>query len=259
MSMQGSEKIPGIKRRLVCQLLAGLVCVALAGIPSLGNADMAPIELKSGAASPIRNHSSVRMESELVIIRLGELSYSVDAVFHFFNTGQTTTEWVGFPKRGVGRFSRFDTSVDGRKIEVSEESDAGTKRGVADRIVSGLYRYIFNQETGPLSVSKDRWMVHHITFPGLATTTIRTSYEGHYAEGTADYILGTGSYWKERIGQVVFIIDCTDLGGTKNVSVDFRDLGVAPGPECLGDNLLKVEMNQVKPPPEAKLAVHVRR
>ena len=86
---------------LLCFVLAGLLLVA-----NSGRADDAPIEITGGAASPIAfPHQSIRMDSEEATIRLHKKSYTVDAVFRFFNTGETLTEWVGFPKRSMGTIS----------------------------------------------------------------------------------------------------------------------------------------------------------
>ncbi len=41
------------------------------------------------------------MNSEQVVIRLKEKSYTVDAVFEFINDGDTTTEWIGFPNKDI--------------------------------------------------------------------------------------------------------------------------------------------------------------
>jgi hypothetical protein len=98
-------------------------------------ANMGPVDalIGSGAAAPKSSHKSIRLDSEEVTIHLREGSYTVDVVFHFFNTGETTTEWTGFPKRSITQglaqsrvnFRRFNTWANGQEIAYSEERDWG--------------------------------------------------------------------------------------------------------------------------------------
>lgn len=242
-----------------------LVSALLVCIATPARADWATVQLAGGAVSPKKGHGAIRMDSEEVIIRLRKDRYSVDAVFHFFNTGRTTTEWVGFPKRGVFEFIRFDTWVDGRKAQVTEERDAGTTRSIVKRMISGFSSLVLQQRTREwpnpgAPKPEDRWLVQHVTFPAQASTTIRTSYEGFYTWGfSMDYILETGAYWKDRIGKITFIIDCTDVGGIENVRVNTQELGIVPGAQSIGDNLLKLELGEAKPPPWSKLSIYLKK
>jgi hypothetical protein len=67
-----------------------------------------------------------------MIIRLKRSTYTADAVFHLFNTGETTTEWIGFPKNATGYcppgpsgrvmdFIRFAVAVNGTKVPLEDE------------------------------------------------------------------------------------------------------------------------------------------
>jgi hypothetical protein len=229
-----------------------------------------PLFVEGGGVSPKSEHETVRMDSEQVIIRLGVVTYTVDAVFHLFNTGETTTEWVGFPKRRVKLiprgltppdFVRFDTWVDGRHVQVSELRDAHTLASLWEDLVSLRYRlrrliYLFPGH-GPV---RNEWMGQRVTFPRHARTTIRTIYEAdypHHGPREAVYIFGTGRYWKDGIGEATFVIDCTDIGGISKVDVYFP---VAPGPKILSGNVMAFDVRKLKPPPDAQLdiAVHVR-
>lgn len=96
----------------VSLLLISLITAELFFMASVGSTNDGPIWLMGGGAAPKSSHPSIRMDSEEVTIRLGQDTYTVDAVFHFFNTGATTTEWVGFPKRGIGYFGEFDGAKD---------------------------------------------------------------------------------------------------------------------------------------------------
>jgi hypothetical protein len=251
-------------RRLLLYLIAG----AFLCFPNPGMANQTPLHVEGGAATPKSRDKAVRMDSEQVMIRLGQRSYTVDAVFHLFNTGERVTEWVGFPKRRVKLmpqgltprdFVRFDTWVDGRHVEVSELREAQAHVSLWEDLVSLRYRlerliYLFPGH-GPM---RNEWMGHRVTFPPHTKTSIRTIYEAEYANaGGALYIFGTGRYWKDGIGEATFVIDCTDVGGTGKVDVHFP---VAPGPKILSENLITFDVRKLKPPPDAQLyiTVHAR-
>jgi hypothetical protein len=155
---------------------------ALLAWGGIAGADDAPILLMSGGASPRSRHDSIRMDSENVTIGLQKNTYTVDAVFHFFNSGTTTTEWVGFPKRGRGYadmfhgtndFIRFETWVNGEKAAFSEERSRSWGAG-------RLFRKLF--AIFAIQITDDRWLVKHVAFPGHATTTTRVRYEARYNE-----------------------------------------------------------------------------
>ncbi|MFH1115946.1 MAG: hypothetical protein V1792_18700 [Pseudomonadota bacterium] len=250
-------------RRLLLYLITG----AFLCFPNPGMTNQTPLHVVGGGAMPKSQHETVRMDSEQVVIRLGRRSYTVDAIFHLFNAGETVTEWVGFPKRRVKLipqgltppdFVRFDTWVDGRHVEVSELRDAQAHVSLWEHLVSLRYRvdrliYLFPGH-GPM---RNEWMGHRVTFARHAKTTIRTIYEAEYGYRKAFYIFGTGRYWKDGIGKATFVIDCTDVGGTRKVDVCFP---VAPGPKILSENVISFNVKKLKPPPDAQIdiSVHAR-
>jgi len=193
------------------------------------------------------------MDSEDVTIRLHKDSYTVDAVFHFFNTGETTTELVGFPKRGSGNefsfhtgdFIRFETWVDGEKAQFSEEREpfCGVRKFLS-RIFSNR-------------VQDYRWLVKQVTFPGHSTTTTSVHYEApyHKSDGRcAFYIYGTGSYWKDSIGKAVFTIDGTDVVEAPNIMVTCPP-NLAITRKQISANALRYELTDFKPESQAVLTV----
>jgi len=70
----------------VSLLLISLITAELFFMASVGSTNDEPIWIMGGGAAPKSSHPSIRMDSEVVIIRLGRDVYTVDAVFHFFNT-----------------------------------------------------------------------------------------------------------------------------------------------------------------------------
>jgi hypothetical protein len=259
------------KNATICprHLLLYLITGAFLCFPNSGMTNQTPLHVVGGGATPKSQHEMVCLDSEQVIIRLGRLTYTVDATFHLFNTGETVTEWVGFPKKRVKLiagslsqpdFVRFDTWVDGRHVEVSELRDAHTLvMSLWEDLVSLRYRlrrliYMY----APLGYMRNEWMGHRITFQRHERTTIRTIYEARFAHAYprgAFYIFGTGRYWKDGIGKAAFVIDCTDVGGTGKVDVYFP---VAPRPKILSGNAITFDVRKLKPPPDAQLDIAVR-
>ncbi|MEW6533401.1 MAG: hypothetical protein AB1473_21395 [Thermodesulfobacteriota bacterium] len=228
-------------RLVIAMMAAGLLFPPIPGVADFGPMDML---IGGGAAAPKSSHVSIRLESQEVTIHLRKDTYTVDAIFQFFNTEETTTEWIGFPKqtatRGVPRsranFIRFNTWVNGREVGFSEEPDFKSHSGVEQR----------------------KWLVHQITFPGHTRTIIRVSYKASYnffgPRPNAYYIYGTGSYWKDNIGKAVFIIDSSYVGGTKYTDTHFPS---KLGGRRISENLVMYEIGDFKPDPEAVLRVLV--
>ncbi|MEW6141397.1 MAG: hypothetical protein AB1733_24505 [Thermodesulfobacteriota bacterium] len=211
-------------------LLSCVVCVLLfAPLVAVGAAKCPPrIYSLAGAPEPDAPQDSVRMDSGEVTIRLSEEFYWVDAVFHFYNTGETTTQRVGIPtidnnlqQKGYGRcptprgaivdLLELELWVDGRRAALSEERDF-LKRGASRSKGQDSPRYY---------VPERRWMAADVTFAGHAKTTIRCKYKARYIQSRLVRVgYGTARAWKGNIGKLAFIIDCADVGGTPNVRVD---------------------------------------
>jgi len=239
---------------VLCLVVSGLLFDATSA-----RADDAPIMIMGGSASPKSSHKTIRMDSEDVTIRLGKASYTVDALFHFFNTGETTAEWVGFPKQGSGNsdesesvsdFIRFDTWVDGQKVRFSGEDQASTDTSDSA------------SQSGD-SAKESRWLVKDVTFPGHQSTTTRVSYEAAYTGpgGAAYYIYGTGSYWKDSIRRATFTIDGSAVGVRgENLRVNFffpDTVAHVIRRRLLTDSVVAYEITDFKPRRDGVLSVYV--
>ena len=250
----GVDAVMYVRILVMCLAVSGLL---LHAFPA--RSDDAPLIYKGGSASPKQSHPRIRMESEEVIIRLGKSTYTVDAVFRFFNTGDTVTEWVGFPKRAQGYddsfffesipdFIRFETWIDGKKVAFSEDSHlAETSRR---RESGGLVNF----------VTDSRWLVKHVTFPGRKTTTTRVTYEAPYSGpgGAACYIYGTGSYWKGSIGRATFTIDASEVGKKVPVGAGFLfpdAVAHVIRSTILADSVITYEILDFDPVPDGELRV----
>lgn len=191
----------------------------LLSAPGSAGAYPIPVLLKDGKASVAPTHGTIRMDSAETIIRLGPKSYTVDAVFHFYNTGDRTTQWVGFPKPRSGladdvtheldkfKFSVFEAWVNGRKVDISEERDDAD---VAEAITT---RHRPDSRPGS--------RVKEITFLGHTATTVRVRYVAGYirsaAANLASYGIESGRHWKAPIRKVVVVIDSSRVGGIKQI------------------------------------------
>jgi Domain of unknown function (DUF4424) len=198
--------------------------------PSGLGADIAPLQVSGGTAAAKTNHPTIRMESEEVMIRLKEGSYTVDAVFQFRNSGETTTEWVGFP-RGDQSFAPETT----------------------DRPDFVQFHAWVDGKSAPFSKEGKRWMARHVRFAGNATTTIRIMYEAHYYRGRyATYLVGTGSGWKDSIGRAAFTVDGSAIGGSDHFSARLA----APRVDKLRtEQAVRIEARDYEPKPQDRLQI----
>lgn len=261
--------------RYVFLLPAYAISITLLLIPLIGRADFGPVRrIMSGIAAPQIPHDRIRLESQDIIIHLKKNSYEVDGVFRFFNTGETTCEWLGFPQLYTcgnvlvidWHLIRFNAWIQGRKLEVSDEADATKITDIPSR------------SHGRNVVFMYRWKVVHCEFPAHAGTTIRATYEAEYYYNRswyskeAFYVWWTGSFWKDRIGKSSFTIDSSEVGGTRNIRVGFtvnstqigdtiqmrEGFRAFPGPRQLSANVVRYELVNYEPGPEDGLLIGVR-
>ncbi len=211
-----------------------LLWTAVLCTPNALNANPAPIPMAGGSVAAQSPHRTIRMDAEDVTIRLVREAYIVNAVYRMVNTGDTTTEWVGFPRglehdRWEGtefpEFIQFHVWIDGKRVPMRKE---GTQ-----------------------------WLAGQVTFPGHAATIIRVMYEAHYSERFlwrgilyADYIVGTGSLWKGSIRKAVFTVDASEMGGTKGLYAELK------APQCRklhSEQVVRFDVEDFKPDPDATL------
>ncbi len=233
-------------------------------------ADVGPLQMfkGGGVVAPKSPHRAIRLDSQEVVIRLRESSYVVNAVFNLSNTGNTTREWIGFPKWVASRvesyptFMRFEGSANGQELEFDEAWDL-TGGQKLRRSMSGLE--FMSLARRPMKEQR-QWLVSHVTFPGHRMNTIRIRYEAPYSGKhfrEAAYIYGTGSSWKDNIGRAVFVIDSSEVGGIEKISVRFvtgsgrridrktvRTLG-----RPMLKNVMRYELSDFDPPQSARLAI----
>ena len=162
---------------------------------------------------------------------------------------------MGFPRTRIStvsssdvpQFIQFDTWVDGRKVEISEESDATN-----DILPIALPQRLENLHS---------WMVTKVKFRPRKRTTIRVSYTSAYNfrrdKVLAEYVYGTGSYWKSPIGRAVFTIDGSEIGGRKSFDLHIRATFAARRLDT--EKTGRYEIRDFEPEPDACIAVEIRK
>jgi hypothetical protein len=213
--------LPGAAMRCA---LAMIFCVIAGLLNAFAHVERPVINLQGGCITPSAPNEHIRLDVMRVIFRAKRDSYSVDASYHLFNTGKTTTVTVGVPKYGrsdrdqeyhsgepiVRDFLGFDAWVNGRKAEFVEARDFFT-----DPSAQPVGGYCHGDKK-----SETRWMTKRVTFTGKATTVIRVRYEAHYhiQSGISGFVydagyyhVSVGRYWKDRIKRATFVSDITDI------------------------------------------------
>jgi hypothetical protein len=212
-----------------------LVWIAVFLSPAALPANPAPWPISGGTVSSKGPHETIRMEAEEVTIRLGNSVYTVEGVYHMVNSGEATTEWVGFPKNLDKKhdmtdrnFVQFHAWADGKKISLAEEGR--------------------------------QWLAGRIDFAAHATTIIRIMYEAAYPVSFvafrewADYIVGTGSLWKGNIGKAIFTVDGSALGREKNFDAELK---IPQSRKLRSGQVIRFDATDFKPERDATLVVNI--
>jgi hypothetical protein len=248
-------------RQFVCLLcfftVSSLVCLTSSGAEEWPSYDVPFITLSGGVIAPASPQDSIRMDSMKIDILPQDRSYVVDAVFQLFNTGEATTEWIGFPKHGeadppvasrnrvIRDFIRFEGWVDGRKELFEEKSHFLTdnRHPFPELMPAGL-----REET--------RWMAKEIVFPNNASTTVRIRYEAPYATCSdcsirpyqgGSFYLGPGKYWKGSIAEVEIVLQDPDTA-THHRRMVLRDPGTSrSGKMTRAKTTITIDRRQLTP------------
>lgn len=172
-------------------------------------------EMSTGRAT------SIRMDSQHIVIRENWGHNLIDATFRLFNTGKTTAQSVGVPRGwAVGRswpggydfMQGFKGWVNGLKVHFT---DAKQEK-----------EYHHNRET---------WKVAEVTLPGNALTAIRIKFRIKQLFLTTTYT----EFWKWRKASTVVIKDCTKERAS---GLESEGYSSCPGPRRLTENLMVQEL-----------------
>lgn len=238
----------------LCIFVLSLFCVAA---HSEGN-QCTPLLILSGGTPLIKFQHEIALKSEEVIIRPNRSHCVFDAVFVFFNKGETVTEWVCFPKTliDVTPFMNcaspkgivldewcFAAWVDGREMDFSKQTDFFGKADVISR----------EEITEPERLRACLAAV--VTFTKHSVTSIRVRYKVPYFNQIF-YSFRRSQYLVNNGGTAVFIVDASDIGGMGNIRVTCEGAG---GPNRISDNLARYEIKDFSPSQETRLKIIIGR
>lgn len=142
---------------------------------------------------------SVQMESEVIALTLQPDYYEVTVDFNFYNTGKTVELLVGFPffEAGIGGHGKiydFKCWTNGELTDFSDQP-----------IIMEFSNTNFNGEELQNAYTRK------VVFPAKKVTKTKVYYKSEYGQDTegviVKYLYGTGSSWKDDIGEITLIIE----------------------------------------------------
>ena len=142
---------------------------------------------------------SVEMKSELITIVLQPGYYEVTVDFEFYNHDKKVDLLVGFPyfEAGIGGHGKLYDFKCWTNGELKDYSDEPIIRKFSNN----------NYDAAELENAYTR----NITFPAKSVTKTKVNYKSEYGYDTEGclihYLYGTGSSWKNTIGEMTLILE----------------------------------------------------
>lgn len=174
-------------------------------------ADIAPNPIKAKSISP-KDQTSIRMESEKVIIDLYNDSSVVKCLFNMKNLGEHEKIQIGFPdmtfhyyrqKSKVEEANRFQVKENGKPINFDFSDSLKYDEEYRKRVES--YQI------------KEEWYLWESEFQQGESKTIEVQYSLPFGmlyktnERFFTYLLSTGANWKGTIGKAEIILNVKDI------------------------------------------------
>jgi hypothetical protein len=195
-----------------------------------------PLAFKNGEPSIGPPHPSIRLDSEETVISLAPRTYVIDAISRFFNSGDSVSQWVGFPKPVSGPvegdpafcFISFEAWVDDRKLTTAE-----------DEHLQDTFSEKCRASAPGTSSPNSGFLAANITFPGHAETMIRVRYRAPYTRSAGANLMFYAIYgerWEGKMRKAIVVIDSSRVGGNKKLSTS---LWPSRQPNSIGETLVK--------------------
>lgn len=174
-------------------------------------ADIAPNPIKAKSISP-KEQTSIRMESEKVIIDLYNDSSVVKCLFNMKNLGEQEKLQIGFPnmtfhyyrqKSKVDEVSRFQIKENGKVVNFNFSD-------------SLIYNEEYRKKVESYQI-KEEWYLWESEFQHGESKTIEVEYSLPFGmlyktnERFFTYLLSTGANWKGTIGKAEIIVNLKDI------------------------------------------------
>ncbi|HZK97003.1 MAG TPA: DUF4424 family protein [Prolixibacteraceae bacterium] len=174
-------------------------------------ADIAPNPIKAKTISP-KDQTSIRMESEKVIIDLYNDSSVVKCLFNMKNLGEQEKLQICFPemsfyhyriKSKADEVNRFEVKENGKAIKIDFSDSLRYDKGYRKKVE--LYQI------------KEEWYLWDSEFQKGESKTIEVQYSLPFGmlyksnKRFFTYLLSTGAKWKGTIGKAEIIINLKDI------------------------------------------------
>ena len=164
-----------------------------------------------GSPKLLSGHPTVRMESELIQMNVGEKTVVVDCKFIFVNNGPACKVRMGFPDQGVGA------------SDPDEENARDWKKSPPVTTFTSFQSWVNGGEVPTKLIRANEpgkfWHTKTVTFPANSRTVIRDLYHVPVGGGfvgsingdaipgdETSYIVHTGSSWKGTIGRTEIVV-----------------------------------------------------
>jgi hypothetical protein len=174
-------------------------------------ADIAPNPIKAKSISP-KDQTSIRMESERVIIDLYNDSSVVKCLFHMKNLGKKEKLQIGFPEMSFHYFRQISTVDEASRFQVKENGKA-----VNFHFSNFLRSNEENRKNvGSYQIRED-WYLWESEFRQGESKTIEVQYSMPFGaryktdERFFTYLLSTGAQWKGTIGKAEVVVNLKDI------------------------------------------------
>jgi len=188
-----------------------IIILTIIGLHTNLFADITPNPIIAKTISP-KNQTSIRMESEKVIIDLYNDSSVVKCLFNMKNLGEQEKLQIGFPDMSFYHY-RIKSKVDeANRFEVKENGKA-IKFDFSDSL---RYDKEYRKKVESYQI-KEEWYLWESEFQKGESKTIEVQYSLPFGMNYQSdkrfftYLLSTGANWKGTIGKAEIIINLKDI------------------------------------------------
>ena len=175
------------------------------------SADIKPVLIQAKTIHP-GNKTSVRMESERVIINLYNDSSVVRCSFYMRNLGEQEKLLIGFPEMNFYHYNLISESEKLNRFKVKENGKA-IKFYLSDSLKNNAE---FRRKIDSYQIIQD-WYLWDGEFQKGESKTIEVQYSLPFGmlyktnERFFTYLLSTGANWNGTIGKVEIIVNLKDI------------------------------------------------
>jgi len=174
-------------------------------------ADIAPNPIKAKSISP-KDQTSIRMESEKVIIDLYNDSSVVKCLFNMKNLGEQEKLQIGFPEMTFHYYRQKSKMDEANRFQVKENGKVVN----FDFSDSLKYDKDYRKKVESYQI-KEEWYLWESEFQQGESKTIEIQYSLPFGmlyktnERFFTYLVSTGANWKGTIGKAEIIVNLKDI------------------------------------------------